>query len=141
MTMTDQPASASEVPVIGSNSELASPPESRGCSESPVSSTADPPPAATPSSSPPTADSAHKFVAPRRPALGVEGRTISLRANHLEVSVRPGYIYQHRVSIMPGQCKTSNKRAYIVLKFIKRNSKKNSFMIDNDNSKVGVPAE
>ena len=36
----------------------------------------------------------HKFVAPRRPALGVEGRTISLKANHLEVSVRPGYIFQ-----------------------------------------------
>ena len=70
---------------------------SRDCTESPLSSgstegTFSPPP------------SEPKFVAPRRPALGVEGRTISLRANHLEVSVRPGYIYQYRVNIIPGGC-------------------------------------
>ena len=40
----------------------------------------------------------------RRPALGVEGRSISLKANHLEVNVRPGYIYQYRVSIIPSGC-------------------------------------
>ena len=71
---------------------------SRDCTESPLSSGTEggnftPPPPSDP-----------KFVAPRRPALGVEGRTISLRANHLEVSVRPGYIFQYRVNIMPGGC-------------------------------------
>ena len=57
-------------------------PEMRGCSESPVSGSEATVPT-SPSSSSPPAD--HKFVAPRRPALGVEGRSISLRANHLEV--------------------------------------------------------
>ena len=69
---------------------------SRDCTESPLSNTTEG------TFTPPLTD--HKFVAPRRPALGVEGRTIYLRANHLEVSVRPGYIYQYRVSIVPGGC-------------------------------------
>jgi hypothetical protein len=51
------------------------PPDSRECSTSPPSSYG--------SSSPP---STHRFTAPRRPALGQEGRNIALRANHLEVS-------------------------------------------------------
>lgn len=73
--------------------DLSTPPDSRECSQSPPSMLSDSP-------APPD----HKFVAPRRPALGQEGRTIALRANHLEVSVRPGYIYQYRVSIIPGGC-------------------------------------
>lgn len=62
------------------------------------------PPSSSVSCSPPPVPDQHRFVAPRRPALGQEGRTIALRANHLEVSVRPGYIFQYRVTILPGGC-------------------------------------
>ncbi len=54
------------------------PPDSRECSTSPPSSYGSSPPPATPH---------HRFSAPRRPALGSEGRNIALRANHLEVRV------------------------------------------------------
>ncbi|XP_023346536.1 protein argonaute-1 isoform X2 [Eurytemora carolleeae] len=67
------------------------PPDSRECSNSPPSRPASPP-------------TKRKFHAQRRPALGQEGKPISLRANHLEVSVKPGYIYQYNVNITPGGC-------------------------------------
>ena len=46
----------------------------------------------------------HAFPAPRRPSFGAAGRPISLRANHLEVSLRPGYMYCYRVTIQPSGC-------------------------------------
>jgi len=46
----------------------------------------------------------HAFPAPRRPSFGAAGRLISLRANHLEVSLRPGYMYCYRVTIQPSGC-------------------------------------
>jgi hypothetical protein len=58
------------------------PPDSRECSTSPPSSYG--------SASPPNSTIGHRFAAPRRPALGQEGRNIALRANHLEVSFNLG---------------------------------------------------
>ena len=66
-----------QMPENQSSSPFSLSPGLRGCSESPVSVPT------SPGSASPPAD--HKFTAPRRPAFGVEGRTISLRANHLEV--------------------------------------------------------
>ena len=66
-------------------------------SPSPPASGTTSPPALVPSPSslaPPPPG--HAFPAPRRPSFGAAGRPISLRANHLEVSLRPGYMYCYR---------------------------------------------
>ncbi|KAG7176231.1 argonaute 2-like 1, partial [Homarus americanus] len=44
------------------------------------------------------------FVAPRRPNLGREGRPITLRANHFQISMPRGYIHHYDVSIQPDKC-------------------------------------
>jgi len=78
------------------------PPDSREGSNSPAPSLTD---AASLALLPPySAPPLHKFIAPRRTALGSEGRVINLRANHLEISVAPGFIYQYNVTINPGGC-------------------------------------
>lgn len=44
------------------------------------------------------------FVAPRRPNLGREGRMITLRANHFQISMPRGYVHHYDVSIQPDKC-------------------------------------
>ena len=56
-------------------------PESPGFSDSPESVASE----SSPTLSLPPADL--KFLIPRRPGLGVEGRRISLRANHVQVNI------------------------------------------------------
>jgi len=93
-------ASARPVPVFTPE------PDSRESSESPESVES----VTSPTLSLPPADL--KFISPRRPELGVEGRRISLRANHVQVKVKQGYIWQHNVHIMP-MCPRHVNRAII----------------------------
>ena len=41
------------------------------------------------------------FVCPRRPNIGRDGRPITLRANHFQISMRRGYIHHYAVNIQP----------------------------------------
>lgn len=52
---------------------------------------------------PPTTD-APIFVCPRRPNIGRDGRLISLRANHFQISMPRGYIHHYHVNIQPDKC-------------------------------------
>ena len=72
-------ASARPVPVFTPE------PDSRESSESPESVVS----VTSPTLSLPPADL--KFISPRRPDLGVEGRRISLRANHVQVDIAIGH--------------------------------------------------
>ncbi|CAL4106281.1 unnamed protein product, partial [Meganyctiphanes norvegica] len=53
------------------------------------------------------------FVAPRRPNLGREGRPITLRANHFQISMPRGYIHHYDVSIQPDKCPRKVNREII----------------------------
>ena len=41
------------------------------------------------------------FVCPRRPNIGRDGRPITLRANHFQISMPRGYIHHYAVNIQP----------------------------------------
>lgn len=53
------------------------------------------------------------FVAPRRPNLGREGRPITLRANHFQISMPRGYIHHYDISITPDKCPRKVNREII----------------------------
>ncbi|XP_018016166.1 protein argonaute-2 [Hyalella azteca] len=53
------------------------------------------------------------FVAPRRPNLGREGRLITLRANHFQISMPRGYVQHYDVSIQPDKCPRKVNREII----------------------------
>lgn len=53
------------------------------------------------------------FVAPRRPNLGREGKQITLRANHFQITMPRGYIHHYDVSIQPDKCPRKVNREII----------------------------
>uniref|UniRef100_A0A6A7FRX8 Protein argonaute-1 n=1 Tax=Hirondellea gigas TaxID=1518452 RepID=A0A6A7FRX8_9CRUS len=53
------------------------------------------------------------FVAPRRPNIGREGRLITLRANHFQISMPRGYVHHYDVSIQPDKCPRKVNREII----------------------------
>ncbi|KAF2350248.1 Protein argonaute Mid domain [Trinorchestia longiramus] len=53
------------------------------------------------------------FVAPRRPNLGREGRPITLRANHFQITMPRGYVQHYDVSIQPDKCPRKVNREII----------------------------
>ena len=59
------------------------------------------------SSSPPM------FDCPRRPNLGTEGRPITLRANHFQISMPRGYLHHYDVTITPDKCPRKINREII----------------------------
>lgn len=44
------------------------------------------------------------LTCPRRPNLGHEGRPITLRANHFQISMPRGFVHHYDVNIQPDKC-------------------------------------
>lgn len=53
------------------------------------------------------------FTAPRRPNLGREGRPITLRANHFQITMPRGYVHHYEISIQPDKCPRKVNREII----------------------------
>lgn len=44
------------------------------------------------------------FVCPRRPNIGSEGRIITLRANHFQITMPRGFLHHYDITITPDKC-------------------------------------
>ncbi len=44
------------------------------------------------------------FVCPRRPNIGTEGRIITLRANHFQITMPRGFLHHYDITITPDKC-------------------------------------
>lgn len=44
------------------------------------------------------------LTCPRRPNLGHEGRQITLRANHFQITMPRGFVHHYDVNIQPDKC-------------------------------------
>merc|ERR1719422_2461541 len=58
----------------------------------------------TPTTGLPPSPEAPLFVCPRRPNIGRDGRPITLRANHFQISMPRGFIHHYAVNIQPDKC-------------------------------------
>merc|ERR1719422_1414325 len=58
----------------------------------------------TPTTGLPPSPETPLFVCPRRPNIGRDGRPITLRANHFQISMPRGYIHHYAVNIQPDKC-------------------------------------
>ena len=53
------------------------------------------------------------FVSPRRPDVGHDGRSISLRANHFQITMPRGFLHHYDVTITPDKCPRKINREII----------------------------
>ncbi|XP_076639540.1 protein argonaute-1 [Colletes latitarsis] len=53
------------------------------------------------------------FSCPRRPDIGREGRPISLRANHFQITMPRGYVHHYDINIQPDKCPRKVNREII----------------------------
>lgn len=53
------------------------------------------------------------FVSPRRPDIGHDGRCISLRANHFQITMPRGFLHHYDVTITPDKCPRKINREII----------------------------
>lgn len=62
---------------------------------------------------PPPAVELPVFVCPRRPNQGMEGRPITLRANHFQINMPRGVIHHYDITIQPDKCPRKVNREII----------------------------
>lgn len=53
------------------------------------------------------------FSCPRRPNIGREGRQITLRANHFQITMPRGYVHHYDINIQPDKCPRKVNREII----------------------------
>ncbi|XP_018496698.1 protein argonaute-2 [Galendromus occidentalis] len=53
------------------------------------------------------------FVCPRKPNVGTEGRPITLRANHFQITMPRGYLHHYDINITPDKCPRKVNREII----------------------------
>lgn len=53
------------------------------------------------------------FSCPRRPNIGREGRPISLRANHFQITMPRGFVHHYDINIQPDKCPRKVNREII----------------------------
>lgn len=57
------------------------------------------------------------FICPRRPNIGTEGRPITLRANHFQITMPRGFLHHYDVTITPDKCPRKINR-YVLFKIM-----------------------
>ncbi|UYV61609.1 AGO1 [Cordylochernes scorpioides] len=72
-----------------------------------------PPATTTHTSSASSSPEVPMFICPRRPNVGTEGRPISLRANHFQISMPRGFLHHYDISITPDKCPRKVNREII----------------------------
>lgn len=53
------------------------------------------------------------FVCPRRPNIGTDGRLITLRANHFQITMPRGFLHHYDITITPDKCPRKINREII----------------------------
>jgi eukaryotic translation initiation factor 2C len=53
------------------------------------------------------------FVCPRRPNIGTDGRIITLRANHFQITMPRGFLHHYDITITPDKCPRKINREII----------------------------
>lgn len=53
------------------------------------------------------------FVCPRRPNIGTDGRLITLRANHFQITMPRGHLHHYDITITPDKCPRKINREII----------------------------
>lgn len=53
------------------------------------------------------------FLCPRRPNIGTDGRVITLRANHFQITMPRGFLHHYDVTITPDKCPRKINREII----------------------------
>jgi len=71
------------------------------------------PPQPPPSQQPPPEIGPPVFVCPRRPNIGTEGRIITLRANHFQITMPRGFLHHYDITITPDKCPRKINREII----------------------------
>jgi eukaryotic translation initiation factor 2C len=53
------------------------------------------------------------FLCPRRPNIGTDGRLITLRANHFQITMPRGFLHHYDITITPDKCPRKINREII----------------------------